>query len=181
MRELLRTPLMLSIFLQSAKAEGRQLSAATQEELLSAYLRALLDKELQALPEDAGDRWQIEAAVFFVLPAVARELQKKGRALEDAELLPAVERCYRLFSDRLLRRAFPQWIGHSKSIRSGAANAEEWYGLIVQDLLWKRLGLLVRNEQGRCRICHDTIAEYLTQLESGNAQKLLRRRRLRRA
>jgi len=181
MRELLRTPLMLSIFLQSAKAEGRQLSATTQEELLSAYFNALLNKELRSLPDDTAARWQIDAAMSFVLPAIAREFQKKNRALKDAELLPTVERCYRLFSDRLLRRAFPQWIGHSKAIRGGAANAEEWYGLLIHDLLWKRLGLLVRNEQGCYRICHDTIAEYLTKLESSNAQKLLRRRRERRA
>ncbi|MBD4629563.1 hypothetical protein GUG51_02475, partial [Xanthomonas citri pv. citri] len=61
-----------------------------------------------------------------------------------------------------------------------AANAEEWYGLLVHDLLWKRMGLLVRNEQGRYRVCHETVAEYLTRLESGNARRLLRRRRLRR-
>ena len=181
MRELLQTPLMLSIFLQSARAEGRQLSVANQEELLHAYFSALLSKELRALPEDTQARWRIEAAVFFVLPAIAREIQKKDRALEDAELLPVVERCYRLFSDRLLRRAFPRWIGHSKAIRGGAANAEEWYGLLVHDLLWKRLGLLVRNEQGRCRVFHETVAEYLTALEGGNARKLLRQRRLRRA
>nr|WP_325213130.1 hypothetical protein [uncultured Oscillibacter sp.] len=181
MRELLRTPLMLSIFLQSARAESRQLSVSNQEELLSAYFGALLNKELQGLPNDADIRWQTDAAMSFVLPAIARELQQKGHALEDAEVLPTVERCYRLFSDRLLRRAFPQWIGHSKAIRGGSANAEEWYGLLIHELLWKRLGLLVRDEQGRYRICHETVAEYLTTIENGNARKLLRQRRLRRA
>ena len=180
MRELLRTPLMLSIFLQSARAEGRQLPVTNQNELLSAYFTALFDKELRELPEDTEERWQIDAAMFFVLPAIAREIQKKKRALEDVELLPTVERCYRLFSDRLLRRAFPQWIGHSRAIRSGVANAEEWYGILVHQLLWKRLGLLVQNEQRRYQICHETVAEYLTKLESSNAQKLLHRRRLRR-
>jgi len=180
MQALLQTPLMLSIFLQSSRAEGRQLSVTSQDELLHAYFSALLNKELEGLPSDTDIRWQIDAAMSFVLPAAAREIQRKNRALEDAELFPAIERCYRLFSDPLLRRAFPQWIGHSKAIRGGAANAEEWYGLLVHELLWKRLGLLVRNEQGRYRICHETVAEYLINLESGNAQRLLRRRRLRR-
>lgn len=180
MRELLRTPLMLSIFLQSARADGRQLSVTNQDELLNSYLGALLDKELREVPEDTRVRWQTDAAMFFVLPAIAREIQKRSRALDDTELLPVVERCYRLFSDPLLRRAFPQWIGRSRAIRGGTANAEEWYGLLVHDLLWKRLGLLVRNEQRRYQICHEIVAEYLTRLESGNAQKLLRRRWLRR-
>ena len=180
MRELLRTPLMLSIFLQSARAEGRQLSVANQDELLSAYFSALLDKELRALPENTQNRWQIDAAISFVLPTIAKEIQKKNHALDDTELLPAVNRCYRLFSDPLLRRAFPQWIGHSKAIRGGTANAEEWYGVLVHQLLWKRLGLLVRNEQGCYQICHEIVAEYLTRLDNGNAQRLLCRRRLRR-
>lgn len=181
MKELLQTPLMLSIFLQSARAGNRQLSVTNQEELLRAYFSALLDKELRALPDNTQARWQIDVAMAFVLPAIAREIQKKNRALENAELLPCVERCYRLFSDPLLRRAFPQWIGHSKAIRAGAANAEEWYGLLVHDLLWKRLGLLVRNEQGCYRVCHEIVAEYLTSLENGNARKLIQQRRLRRA
>lgn len=179
MRELLRTPLMLSLFLQSSRAEDRQLSVSGQNELLDAYFKALLNKERQGLSEDTDEYWQIDAAIFFVLPAIAREIQKKNGALRDAELLPIVERCYRLFSDRLLRRAFPRWIGRSKAIRGSAANAEEWYGLLVHQLLWKRLGLLIRNEQRQYRICHDIVAEYLGKIESGNSQKLLRRRRLR--
>ncbi len=180
MRELLRTPLMLSIFLRSSRAGCRQLSVSTREELMNAYFSALLDKELKALPGGADARWQIDAAMSFVLPVIAREVEKRGRALEDAALLPAVEGCYRLFSDRLLRRAFPRWIGRSQAIRGGAANAEEWYGQIVHELLWKRLGLLVRNEQGRYRVCHQIVAEYLTAVESENARRLIRRRRLRR-
>ena len=39
----------------------------------------------------------------------------------------------------------------------------------------------MRNEQGRYRICHETVAEYLTAIDSGNARRLLRQRRLRRA
>lgn len=180
MQELLRTPLMLSIFLQSARAGEQRLSVTSREELLCAYFSALLQKEIRSLPDDTQVRWQIDAAISFVLPAIAHEIQRKKHALEDEELLPCVERCYRLFSDPLLRRAFPQWIGHSKAIRGGAANAEEWYGLLVHDLLWKRLGLLVRNEQGRYQICHEIVADHLDKLEDGNAKRLLRRRLLRR-
>lgn len=179
-RELLRTPLMLSVFLQSSQAEGRQLAVQTREELLDAYFSALLAKELAVLPEDTQERWRIDAAMTFVLPAVAGELARRGRALGDDELLPTVERCYRLFSNRILRRAFPQWIGHSLAIRGSAGNGEEWYGQLVHDLLWKRLGLLVRDEEGAYRISHQIIAEYLTALDRRNDRRIWRRRRLQR-
>lgn len=178
MRELLRTPLMLSIFLQSSLAEQRQLPVQNQDELLDAYFAALLSKEIRALPEDTGERWKIDAAMTFVLPAIAGELQKQQRSLGDAELLPVVEKCYRLFSARLLRRAFPQWIGHSQAIRGRTGNGEEWYGQIVHDILWKRLGLLVRNSRGTYQISHQTIAEYLVILDAQNQRRIWKRRRL---
>ena len=177
LQKLLQTPLMLSIFLRSAMAEEKQLSVRTQEELMAVYFDSIRDKAIRELPEDADERWKIDAAISYVLPAIAGELQKK-QVMRDTELLRVVERCYRLFSSRLLRRAFPQWIGHSAAIRGAAANAEEWYGQIVHDLLWKRLGLLMRTEQGGYQIPHQMILEYLTALDGENAGKIRKRRRI---
>lgn len=180
MRRLLQTPLMLSIFLRSAREEGRQLFVSTQEELLNTYFAALHTKELRNLPEDAAQRWQMEAAISFVLPSIAAELEKRQRSLSDRELLTVVERCYKLlFSTRLLKRAFPQWLGHGKDIRGNAANAEEWYGQIVHGLIWKRLGLLTRDEQGAYQISHQIIREYLCTLDKANQQRVWRQRRVR--
>lgn len=177
MRRLLQTPLMLSIFLQSAREEGRQLLVNTREELLSTYFAALRTKELRNTPDDAERYWQVDAAIAFVLPAIAAELERKQCTLSDRELLPVVERCYRLFSKRLLRRAFPQWIGRSRAIRGQTANAEEWYGQIVHELLWKRLGLLTRDEQETYQISHQIIREYLCVLDQENQRRVWRQRR----
>ncbi|MDE7261623.1 MAG: hypothetical protein K2N78_06115 [Oscillospiraceae bacterium] len=178
MRRLLQTPLMLSIFLQSAREEGRQLFVNTREELLGTYFAALHTKELRDLPEDAVRRWQADTAISFVLPSIAAELERKQRGLNDRELLTVVERCYKLlFSTRLLKRAFPQWIGHGKDIRGQAANAEEWYGQIVHELIWKRLGLLTRDEQGAYQISHQIIREYLCTLDKANQQRVWQQHR----
>lgn len=176
MCRLLQTPLMLSIFLQSAQEEDRQLFVNTREELLAAYFTALRTKELRDLPEDADRRWQVDAAITFVLPSIAAELERKQRGLGSQELLVTVERCYRLFSTRLLRRAFPQWIGRSKAIRGRAANAEEWYGQIVHELLWKRLGLLTRDEHENYQVSHQIIREYLCTLDRENQRRIWRQR-----
>ena len=177
MRRLLQIPLMLSIFLQSAQQEERQLLVNTQEELLAAYFSALHRKELQDLPEDADRRWQVDATISFVLPTIAGELERRQRGLTDRELLAVVERCYRLFSSRPLRRAFPQWIGRSKAIRGRSANAEEWYGEIIHDLLWKRLGLLTRDQQETYQISHQIIQEYLCTLDKINQKRIWKQHR----
>ena len=177
-RALLQTPLMLSIFIRSAEAEQKQIMAATQEELLDAYFHSLRHKAFSDLPEDAEERWQIDAALDFVLPSIAGRMAKKNGAVRDAELLNTVAYCYKLFSKPLLRRAFPQWIGHSKAIRGDSQTAEEWYGLIVHDILWKRLGLLVRNDRDEYQIIHQIIGEYLAEKDRINNRQIWRKQRI---
>ena len=179
-RRLLRTPLMLSIFIQSSLIERGQLGVKTQDNLMEAYFAALREKEVAALPDNSEARWQIEAALDFVLPSLARELSRRNRALDDARLLPVAENCWRLLNARLMRRAFPRWIGHSQAIRGRAGNAEEWYGCVVHELLWKRMGLLIRDGQGRYQISHQIIAEYLLKKDRENRRRIVYRRRLRR-
>ncbi len=178
MRLLLRTPLMLSLFLRASAAEGKQLRLNTREELLAAYFAAIRDKAIRETPENDPERWQIEAAVSLVLPAVAGLLQKKPDATGE-ELLRGVARCYRLLSSRLLFRVFPQWIGHSRDIRAGAADAEEWYGTMVHALLWKRLGLLLHAEAGACQIPHEILRDYLAAIHRTNLRTLQKQRRIR--
>ena len=179
MVQLLRTPLMLSIFIQSSLAEERQLRVDSQEELMAAYFASLKQKEIASRPEDGDERWQVEAAMDFVLPALAREIDRKRRALTDAELLPTVEWCYRLLGSRLMPVSFPQWIGRSAAIRGDAENAEGWYGRVVHDILWKRMGLLIRDDQGRYQTSHQIIGEYLMDADRGNRQRVRRVRWMR--
>lgn len=176
-RELLQTPMMLSLFLQSSSAEEKQLTVQSTDELIAIYFRSLVEKALRDLPEDSPVRWQTEAAVYFVLPVIAAALQKKPR-LDEEELLQLVGRCYKLFSSRILRRAFPQWIGHSREIRGDTSTAEEWYGLVVHGILWKKLGLLLRTEQDGYQIPHQILCEYLARQDRENLGHIRRRRRL---
>ncbi len=173
LQALLRTPLMLSMYLESGRITG-QTVISSPEELLQAYLSALKEKAVRDLPESTDRRWQIDAAVELVLPAVAAETDRRHSALEDQRLLPVVEKCYALLTGRLSRRFFPQWIGHTAAIRGSARNAEEWYGQVVHGLLWKQFGLLVRDDLGRYQIMHQIIAEHLM-VRGGKNRKKVRR------
>lgn len=177
MRELLCTPLMLSLFLRASLAEEKQLTVQSADDLIGAYFHSLTEKALRDLPQDSPERWQTEAAVSFVLPAIADAQQRKPR-LDEEELLRIVGRCYKLFSSRILRRAFPKWIGHSQEIRGEAATAEEWYGLIVHDILWKRLGLLLYTDQDGYHIPHQILCEYLARQEQENLGRIRKRRKI---
>lgn len=178
MRKLLQTPLMLSLFLRTSAAEGKQLAFRTQEELIAAYFEAIQNKALRDLPEDDPGRWQVEAAVSLVLPALAELLQNKPDAAGE-ELLHKTARCYRLLSGRILLRAFPRWIGHSRDIYGSAANAEAWYGVIVHGLLWKRLGLLLRTETGGYQIPHEILRDYLARKHWADFGRLQKQRYIR--
>ncbi len=178
MRELLSTPLMLSIFIRTAVNTGKQVPYNTDSELIEAYFDSLCEKETEGLPENAPKKWIADAAVRFVLPAICGEIARKKGSLNEREMLCAVERCWRVFASRSMSRLFPRWIGHSKDIRGDAKHGEEWYGTVVGQLLWSRMGLLVRDSAGTYRAVHQRIEEYLLTIDLEN-QKKLRSRRVR--
>lgn len=160
---LLRTPLILSAFIQ-AGAAGLQPQVHSEEALMRAYLDALAQKELRCQPENTPERWQIEAALQYLLPCIADAEKRSGGGLRQQQLLQVVQRCWKQLQRPRLRRIFPQWIGHTADILGGAKTAEEWYGLMIHRLLWSRMGLLLRDSSGNYRIFHQTVRDHLAAL-----------------
>ncbi len=158
--QLLRTPLILSLYLQASEG-GKQLDIQNEDELMKAYISALLEKEIRELPEDSPQRWQIDVALNYVLPAIAIESKRKNTALTQEQLLRTVARCWKTLNTRSFRKVYPQWIGHSAEIHAGAGTPEEWLGIMIHSLLWKRLGMLAKDTSGGYRIFHQTVAEHL--------------------
>lgn len=158
--QLLRTPLILSIFIQASEG-GRQLNVRNEDELMKAYMDSLLEKEIRELPEDSPLRWQIDVALNYVLPAIAAEVKKKKHALTERQMLKVVKKCRKVLRSRLLQKAFPHWLGHTRDIFCETVNTDEWYAIIVHDLLWQRCGMLSRNVNGRYYVFHQVISDYL--------------------
>lgn len=180
MLRLMKTPLILSIYLKASMG-SQQMDIKSQDDLMRAYLQSLQMKEVQRLPEHSPQRWQLEAALGYVLPAIAAAMMAAKRPPADEALLKVVERCHRVLSSRLLQQAFPQWIGRSREILGETQSAEAWYGLMVHDLLWQRLGLLTRDEAGGYSVFHQTVAEYLERQNRENEVRIRKRRRTRTA
>lgn len=161
--QLLQSPMMLSIFIQTAKGQDKQLFIDTQEQLLEHYFAAIFQKEKRNMPENDSRLWQIDAALHYVLPEIARLIQIKQTAVSEQEIFHIVEKTYRRLGKKITRHAFPEWIGHISDIRGDAESAEEWYGQMVHDILWRHLGMLIRDEHGNYLIFHQLIEEYLAQ------------------
>lgn len=176
---LLSSPMMLSIYIRTALDQEKQLFIDTQDQLLDRYFTAILSKEIRELPENSKEHWQIEAALSYLLPELAKLMNTKGRALSDSDLLPVVEKCYRRLNEYSMLRIFPQWIGHIAEIRGETKSAEEWYGRLVHGILWRKLGLIVRDEQGSYRIAHQLMEEYLVRIQKSFHRKFVRYERVR--
>ena len=184
----LKTPMMLSLFVQTVKNSEKQLFIESEKDLLSYYLDSLVKKQTSNLSEDAGEYWTIDAAVYYVLPYLAKLLASKNRTVSEQELFSEVTRRYRDLKrkKRDLKRQYPRWIGHIHAIRGNCSTADEWYGLIVHDILWKKLGLFVREEAGTdstgysYRLVHQILEEYMIDLcrDIDRAFIKIRRRRL---
>ncbi|MBQ7364770.1 MAG: hypothetical protein IJW46_04155 [Clostridia bacterium] len=174
MQELLRTPIMLSMFLGLSEQNGTQPQAKSGEELVEAYLDSLVQKELATLPEDSSLRLKIEVAVQLVLPRIAARLQKSGLPCDDAALFKESAAAYRLIRSPLLIKAFPQWIGHKRTILDGIESADDWYDILVRKLLWQRLGLLIKNEQGQYVLAHQIITDHLAAGHTAIKKRIVR-------
>ena len=175
MLKLLRTPMMLSLFIQTAKNSGGQVLCQSERELIDGYLDALCRKA--AMDSGCVEDYRVEVAVRLVLPAIAREMRRQRRPLNDQALLRVIGRCHRMLRGRTLSRAFPEWIGHSREVLGdGAQTAEVWHGEIVQRILWRQLGLLVRGEDGCYHILHQLLEEHLIGLAGENDRRIRARK-----
>ena len=161
--DLLTFPMLLAMYIRTVQSREQQVRPDSRDQLITEYLAAILEKEKRNLPEENNFSIGCEAAVRYLLPEIAGLASQKKHALSGRELRPLVEACFGELSQRTITTVYPDWIGHTADLRFGAKTADEWYGIAVLDLLWKRLGFLVRDEQGNFRILHQMIEDYLAE------------------
>ena len=158
--ELLRTPFILSIYIQTSTA-GTQLEIQNKQDLLKAYLNALFKKETTQLTKKSPLYWQLDVAQNYILPIIAMELNKHSHTLTNAKLATLMEQAWKLFHSRIMKKVFPQWIGHSRDILADSTTIDAWYNIIIHNLLWKQLGILIKDTDDNYRMFHQEIEEYL--------------------
>ena len=171
MQRLLQTPMMLSMFIQTAQAQNGQVLCGTEHELLESYFQALSDK---AEKDGEAAHYQANMAIQLILPRIANRMKRYTAGMDDQALMENVLPCRALLRSRILAMAFPQWIGHGGELAGDKAMSNDaWYALIVQQLLWKRLGLLLRDGAGRYHMPHQILQEYLCEKARENQRRIL--------
>lgn len=171
MRQLLKTPMMLSMFIKTANNTDNQVFCQSQTELITNYINALCTKATCDI--NCPVNYQTEAAVRLVLPAIAWEIHRQGQALNDQALYKVVKRCHAVLHGKALIGVFPEWIGHSAEVFGEYAdNAEAWYGQIVQNILWRQLGLLICDSNGCYHVMHQILLEYFAAQASENNRQI---------
>lgn len=161
--DLLTFPMLLAMYIRTVQSREQQIRPDSRDQLITEYLAAIVEKEKRNLPGENSFSMGCEAAVRYLLPEIASLAERKKHALSNRELRRLVESCFGELSKRTITTVYPDWIGHTADLRSGAKTADEWYGIAILDILWKRLGFLVRDEQGNFRILHQMIEDYLVE------------------
>lgn len=175
--DLLCFPLLLSMYIRSVKNGGKQIQPESRAELEKLYFSTILEKESGKSGDDKGAGAGLEVCVLYLLPEIAALIHDKNRAVTEEELFSLTEKCYDRLSHRAMTKIWPGWIGRAKEFRLGAQDADEWYGKAVRDILWKRFGLLIRDEDGRFRLLHQILEEYLVEQSAAFHQVFDRERR----
>ena len=160
-QELLTTPLMLSIFCKAAVNNQKQIHCDSADDLLNEYLTGLCEKESLIYSDQTIRNWLVDAAVNFVLPCICAKISEKNKAVTDADLLKTVKKCFKILTSSRLNHIFPQYIGHSNDIMNDAENADQWYGMVVIDILWRKMGLLVKEPGRGYKLMHQLMQEHL--------------------
>ena len=91
---------------------------------MKAYMDALLQKELRLLPEDAPRRWQIDAALNYILPAIAIQTRRKGGGLDREQLLETL-RVSDQAAESAVKAAHARLEAHLKNIASELMTEEQ--------------------------------------------------------
>ncbi len=160
--DLLCFPILLSMYIETMNSgDSSPQSLNSREQLLDEYFLALRKKETRNLRDPGVTEKGVDAVLQFLLPEISAQIHREGRSLSDKEVLQIVEKCYGELSKTALTAVHPEWIGHTKELRLGARTADEWYGLAVLKILWRRTALLVRDEKGLFRVQHQILEEYL--------------------
>lgn len=175
----LQNPLTLAMYIKTAAGEDQSVLFVSPGELIGAYLKSLVKKENENRAEN--EKCRCEAAVSIVLPAIAEEMNRHAGALNAAQMAAVLARCYKIFSSKWLTDVFPALIGHSADILRGAPTADAFMGQVVHDLLWQKMGLLVRDETGMWRLMHQSLYDTLLPQAAANNRLIRRRNGVKRA
>lgn len=174
---LLSNPMMLSLYIQISLSKDAQSSETgggvpvnwSEAALIGAYFEEIRGRQLRLHMGEAGEQLRISYLFDHLLPKIAGELLRRKKTLLTVDAMTGLlARDYRQLRSKEFGRAFGDYLGKSRLLLEGLANASEWYDYAVCEQLTGRLGLLKRTEGGSFSLVHDNFSGYLAELDTKN-------------
>ncbi len=181
-REALRNPLLLSLYVQTWeawRASGKSLMATdpdftSADRLREHFLEGQLLRDEELHRESEADCLRARYAVEHVLPRLALAMGNRA-ALTREEARACLGRAMRDLRERDFARAFPAYTGKSRAMLEGIRTGDEWYDLMVREILVGRMTLLTLGTGGEISLFHESFQAGLAQ--EGRQLRIRRRTR----
>lgn len=164
LKELLRNPLMLELYIKIAALEREGGDKQTQKETILTVddlVRLYLDNQLAVMQRSHhGDRAaQMRDAYIMthVLPAVAKKMGTKY-LISGTELTGVLRKSYERLKQDQFRERFPEYRNDIDQML-GEWTEDRWYGYVVNQLL--NCALLFKCADDSYRLFHDNMKGYL--------------------
>lgn len=167
LRELLSNPMMLYLYrsasMMSVENGGKELWKTPEnlEELVDFYIENL--QRLQKRRDSGDESRQLlhDYLLEHLLPAIARELEKRKKTiLSMEELYILASRDYKNMKSKLFGLAFPKYMGKSRLILGGISNDREWFDYAVSEQLIGQMNLMEQTAEGNFGLIHDNFTGY---------------------
>jgi hypothetical protein len=167
-RQALDSPLLLRLYAdtwEAWRASGKSLAATdpdftTADRLRKCFLEGQIVRFEALHRESEADCLRARYAVEHLLPALAAAMRTRPALTQD-EARAVVGRDASRLRMRDFARAYPESIGKSRLMMEGIQNFDEWYDLMVRELLAGRMALISLRADGEVTLLHESFCEGL--------------------
>lgn len=184
-KELLRNPMMLELYLQTAVMEIEDSGAAlspegihSADDLVGMYLSQLLTHQLWV---DAGDEAAQLCHRFILrhlLPEISWEMKRRKASILTLDALyEAVEHNFINLQRKEFGKCFTEYLGKARIMLKDIRDESQWFDYCITEQLVGVLGLLVKDGQGYYRLIHDNFQDYLTEAFRKNRKTYVKKNR----
>lgn len=164
-RAMLNGPLLMQLYADTWDAwrdSGESLLTtdpdfSTPDALRQRYLEGQLLRFESLRRESETACLRARYAVEHLLPRLAAAMHARP-ALTQQQAVVELATDYRELRGKAFAHAYPAYLGKSRLLLAEVRNAEEWYDLMIREVLCNQLSLLVEQPDGELTLLHESFA-----------------------
>ena len=172
--DILRNPMMLSLHVATARAEGAEAVAEnrTRADIIAAYLSSLKQAHMGAFIGDERQQLLAALAIDHLLPAIAAACDRAGGPIPLDRAYAVTEGLYKNIREKSFALTFPDFMGKSRLVLEGLRDAREFFDLIISGVLCGGFHLLLRGGDNAYTPAHAYLTDTLAPVGRENWRRL---------